>query len=55
MSLIVHSIDSGRQILDTLEELNCDHLESCDDFIITRCSEGKTVYVWRYYQDKDEL
>ena len=51
----MHSIDSGRQIMNTFEGLNCDHLESCDDFILTRCEEGKVVYVWRYYQNQADL
>ena len=41
--------------MNTFEGLNCDHLESCDDFILTRCEEGKVVYVWRYYQNQADL
>jgi len=32
----VSSIKTGEQCMNSLEEFECDHLESCDDFILAR-------------------
>ncbi len=41
--------------MNTFEDLECDRLESCDDFILTRCQDGKYIYVWRYYKNQADL
>ena len=41
--------------MNSIDNLDCDYLESTDDFILTRCLEGSSVFVWRYYQNSVEL
>ena len=52
---MVHSLDTGKQIMNTFEEFDCDHLESCDDYILTRCEDGKSIFICRYYQNREDL
>jgi hypothetical protein len=53
-SLKVHSIQSGEQILNSMDDLECDHVETCDDYIISRCYDGNSIVVFRFYQDQTE-
>lgn len=51
----VHSITNGEQIMNSLDDLECDHLETCDDYILSRCYDGNSVVVFRFYQGKLDL
>lgn len=37
--------------MNSLDEFECDHLESCDDFILTRIYGGSQFIILRYYRD----
>ena len=54
-SIRCHSIDTGEQNQETLPEMECDHLESEGDFILTRCGMGQAMLVWKYSPFKTEL
>jgi hypothetical protein len=35
-SVKVSAIKTGEQCMNSMDEFDCDHLESCEDFILTR-------------------
>ncbi len=36
--------------MNSLENADCDHLDSCEDFVFTRLQEGASIVVFRYYE-----
>ncbi len=54
-SLRVHLIESGEQCMNSIDELDCDHLDSCEDYVLTRCMEGSSIVVWKSYSGKLDL
>ena len=41
--------------MNPVEGLECDHLETEDDFILTRCGQGQAILVWRQLPMKEDL
>ena len=41
--------------MNSVDDLDCDHLEATEDFVLTRCQEGSSILVWRYYQGNVDL
>ena len=41
--------------MNPLSNADCDHLESCDDFVFTRLQEGASIVVFRYYEGALDL
>eukprot|EP00347_Sterkiella_histriomuscorum_P016618 403352497 len=54
-SIRCHSIDTGEQNQETLQEMECDHLETEGDFVLTRCGMGQVFLIWKYSPFKTEL
>lgn len=48
-------IDNGEQNQETLNDIECDYLESEGDFILTRCGMGQAFLIWKYSPFKSEL
>ena len=41
--------------MNSLENADCDHLDSCEDFVFTRRQEGASIVVFRYYEGAQDL
>ena len=41
--------------MNSLNNADCDHLESCEDFAFARLQEGASVVVFRYYESAQDL
>lgn len=41
--------------MNSVDEIECDHLEATEDFVLTRCLQGASIVVWRYYQGSIDL
>lgn len=41
--------------MNSLENADCDHLDSCEDFVFTRLQEGASIVVFRYYEGAQDL
>jgi hypothetical protein len=54
-SMKVHSVMQGEQIMNSMDDINCDHLEACDDYILTRSMDGMFIHIWRYHQNEIDL
>ena len=48
-------MESGIQLIAPMEEMECDHLAHCDDYIVARCGQGQAMLVLRYQDGEDEL
>jgi len=51
----VHTIETGEQCMNSLDELECDHLQACGDYLLTRINQGSSILVFRYYQGNFDL
>lgn len=40
---------------EEVPDLDCDYLETCDDYILTRCMDASRIIIWRHYQGHTEL
>jgi len=50
-SLKVHNINTGEQIANSMDDIECDHVETCEDYILSRCYDGNSIVVFRCYDD----
>ena len=41
--------------MNSLENADCDHLDSCEDFIFTRLQDGAQIVVFRSYEGALDL
>jgi len=41
--------------MNSMDEFECDHLESCEDFLLTRIQDGSQFIILRYYQGAQDL
>lgn len=54
-SLRGFEIESGEPFITPVEDLECDHLESEGDFVLTRCGGGAAFLVWKQVNMNNEL
>ena len=51
----VFDIESGLPSLEPIEDLECDHLETEGNFVLTACGNGAAIIVWKHSAFKKEL
>lgn len=54
-SVRVHNKENGEQCVNSIDDIECDTLESTEDFVIMRVFDGAQFLVWRYYNSSEEL
>ena len=48
-------MNTGLPTLDPIEDLECDHLDAEQNFVLTACGNGLSVIVWKYTEFKKDL
>mmetsp|Transcript_39859 Transcript_39859/g.29413 ORF Transcript_39859/g.29413 Transcript_39859/m.29413 type:complete len:149 (-) Transcript_39859:22-468(-) len=54
-SLIAFSTENGEQLIEAIEDLECESLEIDDHFVFTGCGNGAAVILWKFNPDSKEL
>ena len=55
LSLRVFDVENGMMLIAPSEDMECDKMARYEEFLITRCAQGKFIVIFKYTDGAEEL